>query len=105
MFISDKPINCPEGDILNRTEFSENLAETIIEWDQTDSIVLAINAKWGYGKTSLLNLVKHYIKIKTKEPSSILSNLSRIFIRRDIEAGIPPKKREMMWITTRPIHI
>ena len=87
MFISDKPINCPEGDILNRTEFSENLAETIIEWGQTDSIVLAINAKWGYGKTSLLNLVKHYIKIKTKEPSSILSKLSRIFIRRDIEGG------------------
>jgi len=47
MFISDKLINCPEGDILNRTEFSENLAETIIEWGQTDSIVLAINAKWG----------------------------------------------------------
>ena len=50
MFISDKPINCPEGDILNRTEFSENLAETIIEWGQTDSIVLAINAKWGCPK-------------------------------------------------------
>lgn len=85
MFISDKPINCPEGDILNRIEFSENLAQTIIEWDQTDSIVLAINAKWGYGKTSLLNLVKHYVNIRTKEPSSLLSKLLRIFNRRDIE--------------------
>lgn len=85
MFISDKPINCPEDDTLNRIEFSENLAQTIIEWGQTDSIVLAINGKWGYGKTSLLNLVKHYINIKTKESSNLLSKLSRMFIKLDIE--------------------
>lgn len=85
MFTSDKPIDCPENDILNRNKFAENLAKTIIEWDQSDSIVLAINAKWGYGKTSLLNLIKHYTNIKSKEPSNLLSKLSRIFIRRDIE--------------------
>lgn len=85
MFISDKPIICPEDDVLNRTQFSENLAKTIIEWDQTDCIVFAVNARWGYGKTSLLNLVKHYICLKTKEPSNVLSKLVKKFIKPKID--------------------
>lgn len=90
MFISDKPIDCPQSDILTRIEFSKNLARTVIEWDQTDSIVLAINAKWGYGKTSLLNLVKHYINIKSKEPSCLLSKLFKSFYKRDVD-GVDKK--------------
>ena len=69
MFTSDTPIASPEDDILNRNEYAERLATTIIEWDKSDSIVFAINAKWGYGKSSLLNLVKHYVKKKTQTQS------------------------------------
>jgi hypothetical protein len=69
MFKSDTPIASPEDDILNRNDYAERLATTIIEWDKSDSIVFAINAKWGYGKSSLLNLVKHYVKKKTQTQS------------------------------------
>ncbi len=63
------PSEYSEDDILNRNEYAERLATTIIEWDKSDSIVFAINAKWGYGKSSLLNLVKHYVKKKTQTQS------------------------------------
>lgn len=85
MFTSDKPIDCPENDILNRNKFAESLAKTIIEWDQSDSIVFAINAKWGYGKTSLLNLVKLQIESKTHQPATRTSKILRILFHRKIE--------------------
>ena len=63
---SDSPILHPDKDVLGRADFAKNIAEAIKARNKEtqDSFVLAIDAKWGEGKTSVLNLVKHYLNPK-----------------------------------------
>ena len=57
MFHSDKPIDKKEYDCLNRTEFSKQLAKAILEYTRTDNFTISLCGKWGFGKTSILNMV------------------------------------------------
>jgi predicted KAP-like P-loop ATPase len=58
MFQDEKPIETVEEDKLGRANFSVSLAKSIAEWDGKGSLVLALNGKWGSGKSSVINLVK-----------------------------------------------
>ncbi len=64
MFISDTPINVEEDDVLGRARFSHALAETIIDFDDTKSIVIGLYGKWGVGKSSVVNLMLDYLEKK-----------------------------------------
>ena len=57
MLISDSPIKTMKDDLLNRNEFSKNLADAIIAHNSKEALAIGINGKWGSGKTSVLNMV------------------------------------------------
>ena len=55
-FSSDRPIKKAEEDLLDRVNFSKDLAEAITSWHGNDSLVVAIHGEWGSGKSSIKNM-------------------------------------------------
>lgn len=58
----DAPIRDDQEDILNRKEFCHKITNSIRNWKGNTSLVLAICGDWGSGKTSIKNLIVHYLK-------------------------------------------
>jgi hypothetical protein len=54
---ADRPIHTAEQDRFGRWQFSKRIAEVIVERRDTSSVVVAIYAPWGDGKTSVLNMI------------------------------------------------
>ena len=85
-FELDKPITSASEDILGYTNFSEHLAELIHNRASSEGFVISLNAPWGYGKTSCINLVKEQLKnyedIETIDfnPWCMLGNQEDLFI-------------------------
>lgn len=63
---SDEPIYTEDDDILKRSSFVKNLADSIISWDKEKSLVIGLYGKWGVGKTSILNLTEKKLKQNSK---------------------------------------
>ncbi|WP_296890630.1 P-loop NTPase fold protein [uncultured Methanobrevibacter sp.] len=60
---NDSPIEYKNYDRLNRTNFADSIATSIINLPQkSDSIVIGLMGGWGTGKSSLLNLVANGLK-------------------------------------------
>lgn len=57
-FLTDTPIKTGDQDKLGRAAFAENLADQLQVIDDSSSMVIALNAPWGAGKSSLLNLLE-----------------------------------------------
>jgi len=66
---SDQPIITPEQDLFGRWPFAKQMAQTIIDWKDPASLVIALHGAWGEGKSSVLNLMSHALK----DQSSILT--------------------------------
>lgn len=65
---SDSPIKSHKQDILGRLPFAENIANLAINSFNDSSLVVAIDGKWGDGKTSIKNLaINEIYKIKPKD--------------------------------------
>ena len=45
-------------DLLNRTTFAKNIADIILTLPKDSGFVLSLEAPWGHGKTSILNLIQ-----------------------------------------------
>ena len=67
MFGSDKPIESLRDDKLNRSSFSEQLAQAILSYKLKDNLTVGLYGKWGTGKTSIINMVLEVIEDKTKD--------------------------------------
>ncbi len=67
---SDKPIEHPEKDEFDFKRFAQSIARSITKNNNPEGIVIAINGPWGSGKSSVINLVKHYLKEKIKPNQS-----------------------------------
>lgn len=67
MYSSDKAIESWEDDFLGRTDFSQKLAQSIISWNGNESLVISICGEWGYGKSSVINLMKEWFGLKNKK--------------------------------------
>lgn len=65
MFYSDRPITNKDGDCLNRTIFSKELAQAILSYTKIDNFTIGLCGKWGCGKTSIINMVVDEIKENT----------------------------------------
>jgi predicted KAP-like P-loop ATPase len=61
MLNADKPITTPADDKLGYSVFASQLAHTLTTALPNDGFVVAINAAWGTGKTTLLNLIEYHI--------------------------------------------
>ncbi|MEL7657045.1 MAG: P-loop NTPase fold protein, partial [Bacillota bacterium] len=58
---TDKPISDPASDELGYSAFAQHLARSICHMMPPEGLVIAIYGAWGMGKTSVLNLIEHYI--------------------------------------------
>jgi predicted KAP-like P-loop ATPase len=62
VFASDRPIESPSADALDRFDFSKAVADAIQNWSGSDSLVVAISGAWGSGKSSVKNMALHYLR-------------------------------------------
>ena len=67
---NDKPIKQPGEDRFGFSPFAEAIAQSIIKNKNPEGTVIAINGPWGSGKSSVINLVKHYLEEKIKSNQS-----------------------------------
>ena len=58
---NDKPIERPDEDDFDFKDFAKAIAQSIIRNKNPEGTVMAIHGPWGSGKTSIINLVKHYL--------------------------------------------
>lgn len=56
-FSSDRPISQKHEDMFQRYEFAKRIANTIINRDSDECIVIGIYGSWGEGKTSVINFI------------------------------------------------
>ncbi|WP_081483823.1 KAP family P-loop NTPase fold protein [Paracidovorax oryzae] len=69
---SDSPITDPSQDRFGFSRFANRISAAINSTPCPDGIVLAVNAPWGSGKSSLLNLIKFNLKSMGGEASPII---------------------------------
>lgn len=60
-YSSDKPISKSSEDRYSRKEYSKKLAELLYDKNLTGDLTVGLYSKWGYGKSSVLAMVKEYI--------------------------------------------
>lgn len=61
MFHSEKPINCIEEDLLERSNVARDFSKHILNYKNNNSLTIGIIGKWGSGKTSFINMVLELI--------------------------------------------
>src|SRR4051794_19241289 len=66
-FYDGRPIKDFADDSLGRKAFARFFAEAITRYSGQESLVLAINAPWGEGKTSLKNMVTSLLEEEHSE--------------------------------------
>jgi predicted KAP-like P-loop ATPase len=59
---ADRPISSPQEDIYGLDPFSSTIARSIETMSAPDGVVLAINGRWGSGKSSAINLILHHLR-------------------------------------------
>lgn len=60
--LTDDPIKEPAEDKLNRNDFAENLAKSLLNYNAPSCLTLGIYGHWGSGKTSLMNLIEKHLR-------------------------------------------
>ena len=67
---NDQPIQggANDPDLLNRTDFANHLANILLLGSDDDCLTVSLEGGWGYGKTSVINLVKVALNEKKVEP-------------------------------------
>ncbi|MFM5867414.1 KAP family P-loop NTPase fold protein [Aeromonas caviae] len=67
---NDQPIHggCKDSDQLNRADFANNLANILLLNHEEISLTVSLEGEWGYGKTSVINLVKGSLNEKENLP-------------------------------------
>ncbi|MFM1681839.1 KAP family P-loop NTPase fold protein [Aeromonas salmonicida] len=73
---NDQPIlgGPNEPDLLNRFNFANNLANVLLLNHDDDCLTVSLEGEWGYGKTSVINLVKYVLSEKETTPIIIEYN-------------------------------
>jgi predicted KAP-like P-loop ATPase len=59
---SDVPLDDPADDAYGYAPFASRLAAAIVDNPSPQGLVLAVHGKWGSGKSSLLNFIKHDLR-------------------------------------------
>ena len=74
-FNPDRPIESEAEDRLERSGFSQQLANRIAAWQGHESLVIGLYGDWGTGKSSVKNLVlEHLAKLGTEAPHLVEFN-------------------------------
>lgn len=62
IFSSDRPIVLSSDDLFGRAYFAKELSDSINNWKEEDSLVVAVYGNWGDGKTSFKNLIVEHLE-------------------------------------------
>lgn len=62
MYYSDEPISLYQDDRLNRKQFAQRLAESILKLNINGAFTIGLYGKWGCGKTSIVNILEQEIE-------------------------------------------
>ena len=65
-YLADTPVSSIEEDEFGRADFARNLAKSIVGVPAEGGFVFALNASWGSGKTSTLNMVQEALQKDAK---------------------------------------
>ncbi|WP_371375251.1 P-loop NTPase fold protein [Thalassotalea aquiviva] len=73
---NDQPINggSEDPDLLNRSDFANHLANILLLNHDDDCLTVSLEGEWGYGKTSVINLIKCALHEKESAPIIIEYN-------------------------------
>lgn len=66
-YIRDNPVDDFEVDFFGYKKVAEGIAKSIIQLNPKDGYVLAINGKWGSGKSSFIFYIERYLTDKREE--------------------------------------
>lgn len=69
---SDAPLTRPEGDLLGRAKFAQELAKVLHRAPADYGFVIALYGPWGSGKTTVVNFAEHYLQEGEAEARPIL---------------------------------
>lgn len=58
---ADQPLIDPNDDRLNRSYFSQSIANALMHWEGAESLIISINGNWGSGKTTLKNFIARHL--------------------------------------------
>lgn len=61
-YLNDSPIDSPDDDAFGVDTFAKVIASSIETMASPIGTTIAINGKWGSGKSSVVNLIQHYLK-------------------------------------------
>lgn len=78
----DEPIDSEDKDLLGRGSFIQKLYTMIVNLPFSDPYIMALNAGWGDGKTSAVNLLKNRIE---NNPRSIVVDFDPWYFRDEKE--------------------
>lgn len=80
-YAQDKPITTPQDDKLKRKDFASQLAKSIANFEHNENFIIGLYGSWGSGKTSLINMVCHYIENEATSISADPSSPPPIIIK------------------------
>lgn len=63
-FLSDNPIGDPGEDRFQRAPFAQRIADSIIDSNSRNTMVIGIYGAWGEGKTSVLEMIEKHLADK-----------------------------------------
>ena len=111
MFDIDVAIKNENGDVLNRGEFAEKLARSIMDYVEPYPLTIGLNGSWGSGKTSLINRTLNYIEKSHKGNDYLIvhfnpwffSNQKNLFLQffKQIINALKNKEKEKESIVER----
>jgi hypothetical protein len=73
---NDSPIMSPPEDRFGLDPFASAIASSIAEMSAPSGMVLAINGKWGSGKSSAINLVKYHLRVHIEKQNIKVVNFN-----------------------------
>jgi|GEM_PF-6432631 len=86
MINSDIPVKEVQNDLFGYALLAEKIASGIRNYQDKEGVVIGIYGPWGSGKTSMLNLVRHYLEQQDAEhasPPLVISFNPWLFSHRD----------------------
>lgn len=63
---TDAPIRSSSDDLFDRERFAQYIANAIANQSNSEKYVIGLYSPWGYGKTSILNMIEEILKKKDK---------------------------------------
>lgn len=110
---SDSPIiSSDDNKFVGRAEYAEKIAQAVLSLDEDSSYVVALYSKWGYGKTSVMNMTKTALSDKAIiidiKPWNYLSDkelAANLLIELDERFAISFIDRAKIWVKKRSKNI